>query len=139
MLFQQRNPFKNCQVLAIDLSLSSLAYAKRKTDELGIKNNEYMQVDILQTKKLKRNFDIIEASGVLHHMKDPIYGWNVLLSSLKSGGLMKVGLYRKLARRHIIKTRSEIDPHELKSNCSDKMGSFRKKLIKSGKPHHKAL
>ena len=26
--------FKNCNVLAIDLSLSSLAYAKRKTEEL---------------------------------------------------------------------------------------------------------
>ena len=30
--------FKDAKVLAIDLSLSSLAYAKRKTDELGIKN-----------------------------------------------------------------------------------------------------
>jgi tetratricopeptide (TPR) repeat protein len=30
--------FKDCKVLAIDLSLSSLAYAKRKTEELGLTN-----------------------------------------------------------------------------------------------------
>ena len=39
--------FKGSKVLAIDLSLSSLSYAKRKTEELGIKNVEYMQADIL--------------------------------------------------------------------------------------------
>ena len=39
--------FKSSKVLAIDLSLSSLAYAKRKTEELAIKNIEYMQADIL--------------------------------------------------------------------------------------------
>ena len=32
---------------AIDLSRKSLAYAKRKTEELGIKNIEYYQADIL--------------------------------------------------------------------------------------------
>ena len=34
--------FKNSKVLAIDLSLSSLAYAKRKTEEFGIENIEYV-------------------------------------------------------------------------------------------------
>lgn len=34
---------KKSKVLAVDLSLSSLAYAKRKTIELGNQNIEYMQ------------------------------------------------------------------------------------------------
>ena len=38
--------FKGSKVLAIDLSLSSLSYAKRKTEELDIQNIEYMQADI---------------------------------------------------------------------------------------------
>ena len=48
--------FKNSQVLAIDLSLSSLAYAKRKTEELAIKNIDYMQADILDMKRLTKNW-----------------------------------------------------------------------------------
>ena len=53
--------FKDSNVLAIDLSLSSLAYAKRKTKELNINNIEYMQADILDLGKLKKQFDIIES------------------------------------------------------------------------------
>ena len=47
--------FKSSKVLAIDLSLSSLAYAKRKTEELRIENIEYMQADILDASKLNKN------------------------------------------------------------------------------------
>ena len=86
--------FKSSNVLAIDLSLSSLAYAKRKTEEHAIKNIEYMQADILDLGKLNKKFDIIESAGVLHHMDNPMAGWKVLTDCLKSSGLMKIGLYR---------------------------------------------
>ena len=52
-----------------------------------------MQADILDLGKLKKQFDIIESAGVLHHMKDPMAGWQVLTDRLKLGGLMKIGLY----------------------------------------------
>ena len=42
-----RSKVRFFKVLAVDLSLSSLAYAKRKTEEMGIENIEYMQADIL--------------------------------------------------------------------------------------------
>ena len=42
---------------AFDISLSSLAYAIRKTDELGIKNIEYVQSDILNLNKIDKKFD----------------------------------------------------------------------------------
>ena len=100
--------FKNAQVLAIDLSLSSLAYAIRKTKELDVQNIEHMQADILDLKKLNRQFDIVESVGVLHHMGDPIAGWKVLTDCLKPGGLMKIGLYSELARQHIVNIREEI-------------------------------
>ena len=44
--------FKNCTVTAIDISKNSLAYAKRKSEELGIKNIEYFQADILDLKNI---------------------------------------------------------------------------------------
>ena len=84
--------FLNCNVLAMDLSLSSLSYAMRKTQELGITNIEYMQGDILKLDQLERQFDIIESVGVLHHMDDPLAGWKVLVDRLRSDGLMKIGL-----------------------------------------------
>ena len=108
--------FKNATVLAVDLSLSSLAYAKRKSAELGIKNIEYMHADILDLAKLEKKFDIIESVGVLHHMEDPLYGWRALRDCLKPNGLMLIGLYSKLARQHIAKFRKEGDRTAAKKN-----------------------
>ena len=128
--------FKNCDVLAIDLSLSSLAYAKRKTEELGISNIEYMQADILDLEILNRKFDIIECNGVLHHMDDPMAGWKVLTDCLKIGGLMKIGLYSELARSGVVKIRNEIEKSNIESSYNA-MKSFRNKIIISEEEHHK--
>ena len=100
--------YADAQVLAVDLSLASLGYAKRKTVELGLNNVEYAQADILQLGSLGRTFDLIEVSGVLHHLGDPFAGWRVLLSLLRPGGVMRVGLYSELAREHIVAARRYI-------------------------------
>jgi tetratricopeptide (TPR) repeat protein/2-polyprenyl-3-methyl-5-hydroxy-6-metoxy-1,4-benzoquinol methylase len=100
--------FRGARVLAIDLSLSSICYAMRKTQELGIANIEYAQADILKLGEIARNFDIIESRGVLHHLDDPFLGWRILLSKLRPGGFMALGLYSKTARRHLVKARELI-------------------------------
>ena len=51
--------FKDSHVTAVDLSLSSLAYAKRKTEEFGVTNINYLQADILDLGLLDKQFDII--------------------------------------------------------------------------------
>ena len=130
--------FKNSQVIAIDLSLSSLAYAQRKTEELGIKNIEYIRADILNLKKLDKQFDIIESVGVLHHMNDPIAGWKALVDCLKDGGLMKIGLYSELARKHIVEIRNEISQLGIGSSNRE-MRSFRQDLIKPEKDYFKKI
>ena len=130
--------FKDSKVLAIDLSLSSLSYAKRKTQELGINNIEYMQADILDLGKLGRQFDIVESGGVLHHMQDPVAGWRVLTDCLKPGGLMRIGLYSELARQHIVKIRQEISKAGIGSSDVS-MKSFRTTVIKSDHSHHKQI
>jgi 2-polyprenyl-3-methyl-5-hydroxy-6-metoxy-1,4-benzoquinol methylase len=102
----QRNP--KARILAIDISLASLAYAKRKAREVGLQNVEFAQADILKLGGIKRQFDHIEAVGVLHHLADPEAGWLVLLSLLRPKGTMYIGLYSQLARRAIVDARAII-------------------------------
>ena len=130
--------FKNAKVLAVDLSLSSLAYGKRKTEELGFENIDYMQADILDLGKLDRKFHVIESGGVLHHMDEPISGWRVLKNCLEPGGLMKIGLYSELARQHIVRMREEIDRSGIGSSDLA-IKSFRSKVSKSEAAHHKLI
>ena len=120
--------FKNSHVTAIDLSLSSLSYAKRKTKELGVTNIDYMQADILDLGMLNKQLDIVESAGVLHHMADPVAGWKVLTDCLKPGGLMRIGLYSELARQDIAKARSVIAEKNISTDKED-MLRFRRKII----------
>ncbi|MDB5600351.1 MAG: hypothetical protein JWN71_2395 [Xanthobacteraceae bacterium] len=94
--------FEGSQVLAIDLSLASLSYAKRKAMERGLGNIEFGQADIMQLGTLGRQFDIIESCGVLHHLGDPDAGWRVLVPLLRPNGFMRIALYSELARQQIV-------------------------------------
>ena len=93
----QQSP--EARVLAIDISRSSLAYARRKTREAGLRNIEYAQADILKSAAIGRRFDRIEAIGVLHHLADPAAGLRALLTLLKPDGILRLGLYSEAARR----------------------------------------
>jgi 2-polyprenyl-3-methyl-5-hydroxy-6-metoxy-1,4-benzoquinol methylase len=119
--------FRGIRVLAIDLSLSSISYAKRKTQEQGISNIEYAQADILELGDIARTFDIIESVGVLHHLADPFAGWRTLLSLLRPGGFMYLGFYSELARRHVVKAR-EIIAARGYSSTPDDIRRFRQDL-----------
>jgi len=111
--------FSNARVLAVDLSLNSLSYAQRKTNELGFKNIEYVQGDIMELGSLGRQFDLIESCGVLHHLGDPIAGWQVLVDLLRPGGVMKIALYSEAARQDIVDGRLLISEKGYTSSHED--------------------
>jgi hypothetical protein len=119
---------KGANILAVDLSMSSLAYSKRKTEELDIEFIEYAQADILKLDSLNRTFDVIESSGVLHHIENPFEGWKVLLSLLRTHGLMKLGFYSEIARRDIVKVRNLISKESIGSSPQE-IRDFRKYLL----------
>ncbi len=130
--------FSNCHVTAVDLSLSSLAYAKRKSNELCFTNIDYLQADILHLQEMGKEFDIIESGGVLHHMHEPMAGWRVLVNLLKPDGLMKIGLYSELARHHIVETRKEIKALGVGKSEAD-IRKFRQSLVESYDENHQRL
>jgi tetratricopeptide (TPR) repeat protein/2-polyprenyl-3-methyl-5-hydroxy-6-metoxy-1,4-benzoquinol methylase len=119
---------KGARILAVDLSLASLAYAKRKTTELDIDFIEYAQADLLKLASIGRTFDVIESSGVLHHLENPFEGWEVLLSLLRPHGLMKLGFYSALARRDIVRVRNLISKEGIGSTSQEIRG-YRKNLL----------
>ncbi len=111
--------YSGSHVLAVDLSITSLAYAKRKIRELGITSIETAHADLMLLGSLGRSFDVIEAVGVLHHLADPFAGWRVLLSLLRPGGFMRLGFYSEVARRSIVKARGFIAERGYLANSDD--------------------
>ncbi|WP_169748997.1 class I SAM-dependent methyltransferase [Gynuella sunshinyii] len=105
--------FRNVNVTAIDLSRRSLVYASKMAEKYHVKNIEFIQADILNLDQLKQQFHIIESSGVLHHMADPMAGLAALKERLVPGGLMKLALYSRAARQIILKSRELIQKNKL--------------------------
>jgi len=125
---------RGAKILAIDLSISSLAYAKRKTLEMGIDSIEYAQADLLKLASAGREFDLIESVGVLHHMDKPFDGWEVLVSILRPNGLMRLGFYSELARQDIVRVREFISRDNVESS-SQGIRNYRHHLLKSKDSH----
>jgi SAM-dependent methyltransferase len=108
--------YHDAKVQAIDLSRTSLAYAKRKADELSINNVHFAQADILKIGGIDRRFDVIESFGVLHHLRDPAAGLTQLARLLKPEGYMMLGLYSELGRRDVVAARELIARHGFSDN-----------------------
>ncbi len=111
LIAARRHP--GSQILAVDLSRASLAHAKRKAGELELGNIRFLEADILDLGRIGERFQLIECSGVLHHMADPLEGWRILASLLGDDGVMKVALYSKLGRRFITQARDWIAEEKL--------------------------
>ncbi len=124
----QAQRYRNAIITAIDVSTSSLGYAQRKANEYGIKNVEFLEMDILNINQLNYKFDIIECSGVLHHMEHPIDGLSRLTERLKSSGYLKLGLYSQYGRADVIKAKTIIKSENIKPSEKE-IKTFRNKII----------
>ena len=91
----------NIEIDAIDLSLSSLAYGKRKAEEMHVENINWIHADILELDNIKKKYDAIESVGVIHHLENPKDGFDSLTNKLKKHGILKLGLYSRNVREEL--------------------------------------
>jgi len=120
--------YKNTQITAIDISKNSLAYAARKLQDYKMQNVQLQQIDILDAGLLPNSYDVIECSGVLHHMQDPARGLAALNSRLKPGGYIKIGLYSTLARQNVTAARELIKSLGIQST-PEGIRDFRRRIF----------
>jgi 2-polyprenyl-3-methyl-5-hydroxy-6-metoxy-1,4-benzoquinol methylase len=105
--------FRNTAVTAIDLSRASLAYVSKMSKFYNIENIDLYQADLLSLNELKKDFHVIECSGVLHHMADPEAGLSSLVDKLMTNGVIKIGLYSRQARKIITDFRAYIENNNI--------------------------
>lgn len=118
----------HARILATDLSRASLAYAQRMARKYGVSNIEFMQMDILDLPKCGRQFDVVECTGVLHCMSDPIEGGRRLVACVRKNGLVHISLYSEMARTDIVRLRQEYEAM-IGTLDADYIRSFRHRLL----------
>lgn len=84
----------NNEIVAIDISAASIAIAKARLAKRGLTNVTFHHLSILDVPSAGLGqFDVIESSGVLHHLPDPDAGLAALASALKEDGIMAIMVY----------------------------------------------
>ena len=86
-------------ITALDLSENSLKRARWHCLLHGRRNVRFRSGDLLDEKLLLGRFGLIDSFGVLHHLDDPLAGLKALESHLVPGGILRVMLYSRYARR----------------------------------------
>lgn len=120
--------YPGARVTGIDLSLSSLAYAQRKADEMELGNIRFAQADILELDSWEERFDLIMSGGVLHHLENPLEGWRVLTDLLKPDGVMSIALYSERGRQSVVQAQEWIKEQNIPSD-DDGIRAFREHIF----------
>jgi len=118
----------SAEVLAIDLSRTSLAYSMRKAREYNVRNLKHLHGDLLEVGRLPQAFDIVECTGVLVCVRDPQAALAALVAKLKPGGLIYLALYSEAARADVVAARQMIAELGI-GDSPDEMRRFRHTMI----------
>ncbi|MNO58090.1 bifunctional 3-demethylubiquinone-9 3-methyltransferase/ 2-octaprenyl-6-hydroxy phenol methylase [compost metagenome] len=105
--------YPDAEIYGIDISLSSLRYANLMKQNHNIENAKFIHCSIFDIANLKIKFHIIECIGVLHHFKQPHKGIKPLLMALHKNGILKLGLYSKIARTPIDTLKNKCTEHNI--------------------------
>lgn len=99
---------KQLHVTGIDLSRTSLAYAARMAESHNVRNVDFAVADITYISSLEKRYQIIDCSGVLHHMESAAAGLKSLRPLLASGGFMRLAFYSRRGRAEVAAARAFI-------------------------------
>lgn len=89
------------RVTAIDISEISLGYTRKLKEKYNLENLEIHQLAIEDVAAIRRSFDQIVCTGVLHHLQDPDVGLCALRDVLSRDGAMNLMVYAPYGRAGI--------------------------------------
>jgi SAM-dependent methyltransferase len=89
--YAYKNP--GCHVTAVDISEPSLGHEKYLKQKHNLENLDLYLMSLGEVASLRKSYDLIVSTGVLHHLPDPDAGLRVLRDVLRPHGVMSLMLY----------------------------------------------
>lgn len=83
--------YDQAHVLAIDDDADNLAYGARQARSIGLERVSFARADMTRLARLGRSFDVIE-TAILHRLAEPWETLSSLISLLRAGGVIRIGL-----------------------------------------------
>jgi len=90
--------YPKANIVASDLSPTSIATSRNTAQKVGVKNVEFRQQSINQVTHWEE-FDYLICTGVIHHNADPSEPLTRLASALKPTGILELMVYNRYHRQ----------------------------------------
>jgi SAM-dependent methyltransferase len=87
------------KITALDLSSANLKRARLHCHLHGRRNVDFIQGDILDQEIAPGPYHFIDSFGVIHHLDNPLAGLKALERRLVQGGVLRLMVYGRYARR----------------------------------------
>lgn len=94
-----QNP--QAELWAFDLSQKALQIAEARCAQSGAPKVNFCHLDLVDVGRIPGLFQMINCVGVLHHLKDPTLGLQLLAEKLAPGGILHIFVYGELGRWEI--------------------------------------
>lgn len=101
LLLAEANP--GAKIVAVDLSLPSLAIAQQRLQYHGFTNIEFQCLSIETLPQLGLKFDYINSDEVLYYLEDAVAGLQAMQSVLKPQGIIRANFHSALQRDHFFR------------------------------------
>ncbi len=88
----------NRTIVAMDLSRAALTLGADAARRYGIDRVQFVEADLHRPPLKPGAFDVVYASGVLHHTANPRTAFGILAQLAHPGGIVVVGVYNAVAR-----------------------------------------
>jgi SAM-dependent methyltransferase len=85
-------------VIGADLTRASLLLGQGAAQRLGLTRVQFVETDLRRPGLRAGAFDVVYASGVLHHTPNPRASFARIAALARPGGIIVVGLYNAFAR-----------------------------------------
>ena len=122
------------RVVGVDVSEASLSHARRLKEKHDLENLELHHGRIEDVSKLRRTFDFIHCTGVLHHLKSPVEGLEALAAVLERDGALLLMLYAKYGRTGVYMVQDLLRLLGLGQSSAD-VALARQAVTQAGKDH----
>ena len=89
------------RVVGIDISDASLAIARGHQQRHRLDNLELVRLPLEDVAALGREFDLVQCTGVLHHLVDPVAGLRALGEVTRVDGALMIMVYARYGRQGV--------------------------------------
>lgn len=119
--FAARATHPGARITAVDFSVASLVYAARKCRQANLSGVTFAAAELEAFAQRSFKFDLIECTGVLHHLPDLEAGASALRRLAMPGSLLRLAVYSATAREPVRLMRVAL----ARSGLDDSMESLR--------------